>query len=97
MSQEESDDLWPEYREVLNQVHPELERKTVFLGETHRGILATARVWDDYETRGHRFESCRARFWFTAYLCGASEVSLRRASQGPGQAPPSAAGGTLGP
>jgi ketosteroid isomerase-like protein len=44
----EADDLWPEYREVLTHVHPEVEWKTVFLGETHRGILATARVWDDY-------------------------------------------------
>ena len=44
----EADDLWPEYREALAYVHPEVEWKTVFLGETHRGILAAARVWDDY-------------------------------------------------
>jgi ketosteroid isomerase-like protein len=44
----ETDDLWPEYREVLAHVHPDVEWKTVFLGETHRGIPATARVWDDY-------------------------------------------------
>jgi len=44
----EADDLWPEYREALTYVHSEVEWKTVFLGETHRGYLAAARVWDDY-------------------------------------------------
>jgi ketosteroid isomerase-like protein len=44
----EADTLWPEYREVLAFVDPEVEWKTVFLGETHRGVLETAKVWDDY-------------------------------------------------
>jgi ketosteroid isomerase-like protein len=44
----EADDLWPEYREMLTYAHPEVEWKTVFLGETHRGYLGTAKVWDDY-------------------------------------------------
>jgi hypothetical protein len=45
----EADTLWPEYREVLTYLHPEVEWKTVFLGETHRGYLETAKVWDDYD------------------------------------------------
>ena len=44
----EADDLWPEYREAISLVDPEVEWKTVFLGETHRGYLAAAKVWDDY-------------------------------------------------
>jgi ketosteroid isomerase-like protein len=44
----ETDTLWPEYREALTFVDPEFEWKTVFLGETHRGYLETAKVWDDY-------------------------------------------------
>ena len=44
----ESDTLWPEYREALSYVHPEVEWKTVFLSETHCGYLAAAKVWDDY-------------------------------------------------
>jgi ketosteroid isomerase-like protein len=44
----EADDLWPEYREVLTQVHPEVEWKTAFLGETYRGYLQVAKVWDDF-------------------------------------------------
>jgi ketosteroid isomerase-like protein len=44
----ETDTLWPEYREALSFLDPEFEWKTVFLGETHRGYLETAKVWDDY-------------------------------------------------
>jgi ketosteroid isomerase-like protein len=44
----EADDPWPEWREALAYVHPDVEWKTVFLGETHRGHLAAAKVWDDY-------------------------------------------------
>src|SRR2546426_244206 len=44
----EADTLWPEYREVLTYVHPEVEWKTVLLGETHRGYLGTTKAWDDY-------------------------------------------------
>ena len=40
----EADDLWPEYREMLTYAHPEVEWKAVFLGETYRGYLGTARV-----------------------------------------------------
>jgi ketosteroid isomerase-like protein len=44
----QTDTLWPEYREALSFLDPEFEWKTVFLGETHRGYLDTAKVWDDY-------------------------------------------------
>ena len=44
----ETDTLWPEYREALAFLDPVVEWKTVFLGETHRGYLETAKVWDDY-------------------------------------------------
>src|SRR3954452_2338662 len=44
----EADDLWPEYREAISYVDPDVEWKTVFLGETHSGYLETAKVWDDY-------------------------------------------------
>src|SRR5436190_23695813 len=43
-----ADDLWPEYLEALAYVHPEVEWKTAFLGETRRGHRAVARAWDDY-------------------------------------------------
>ena len=44
----EADDLWPEYREAITYVHPEVVWKTVFLGQTERGYLGVAKVWDDY-------------------------------------------------
>jgi ketosteroid isomerase-like protein len=44
----EADDLWPEWREVIACLHPDVEWKTVFLGETHRGHMAATKVWDDY-------------------------------------------------
>ena len=44
-----ADALWPEYREVLTYTDPEVEWKTV-MGQTHRGYLETAKVWDDYLT-----------------------------------------------
>ena len=44
-----ADSLWPEYREVLTYTDPEVEWKTA-MGQTHRGYLETAKVWDDYLT-----------------------------------------------
>ena len=44
----EAETLWPEYREALTFLDPDVEWKTIFLGETHRGYLETAKVWDDY-------------------------------------------------
>ena len=35
---------------ALAYAHPDVEWKTVFLGATHRGYEATAKVWDDYLT-----------------------------------------------
>ena len=46
----EADDLWPEYRDALSYVHPEVEWQTAFLGETSRGFLEIAKVWDDFLT-----------------------------------------------
>jgi ketosteroid isomerase-like protein len=44
----EAQDLWPEYREALSYLDADVEWQTVFLGETSRGYLETAKVWDDY-------------------------------------------------
>jgi ketosteroid isomerase-like protein len=46
----EARDLWPEWAEVYEYVHPQIEWQTVFLGETACGHLETARVWDDFLT-----------------------------------------------
>ena len=46
----EASDLWPEWAEVYEYVHPQVEWQTVFLGDTARGHLETARVWDDFLT-----------------------------------------------
>lgn len=46
----EANDLWPEWREVLEYVHPQIEWQTVFLGETVRGQTEAAAAWDDFLT-----------------------------------------------
>jgi ketosteroid isomerase-like protein len=33
---------------VFEYVHPQIEWQTVFLGDTYRGHLETARAWDDF-------------------------------------------------
>ena len=58
----EADDLWPEYREVLGYLDPEVEWKTAVLGQTYRGYLQMAKVWDDYLT------------WAQEYRVGLKEV-----------------------
>jgi ketosteroid isomerase-like protein len=42
--------LGTEWAEVYEYVHPQIEWHTVFLGETARGHLETARIWDDFLT-----------------------------------------------
>jgi ketosteroid isomerase-like protein len=44
----EANDLWPEWAEAFEYVHPEIEWRTTFLGGTHHGQLEAARVWDDF-------------------------------------------------
>jgi ketosteroid isomerase-like protein len=44
----EAQDLWPEWVEAYEFVHPQIEWQTTFLGETFRGHLETARAWDDF-------------------------------------------------
>jgi ketosteroid isomerase-like protein len=44
----EAHDLWPEWKESFEYVHPEIEWKTTFLGETYRGHHASAAAWDDF-------------------------------------------------
>jgi ketosteroid isomerase-like protein len=46
----EAQDLWPEWKEVFEYAHPEIEWQTIFLGETFRGHRATAAAWDDFLT-----------------------------------------------
>ena len=46
----EAHDLWPEWVEVFEKAHPQVEWETVFLGETFRGQLEAARAWDDFLT-----------------------------------------------
>jgi ketosteroid isomerase-like protein len=43
-------DLWPQWEEVFGYLHPQIEWQTVFLAETHRGLLEAAAVWDDFLT-----------------------------------------------
>ena len=43
----EADD-WPEWSEALDWIHPEVEWRTVFLGETFHGRTEVARAWDDF-------------------------------------------------
>jgi ketosteroid isomerase-like protein len=44
----EARDLWPEWVEAYEYLHPQIEWQTVFLGETARGYLEAARIWDDF-------------------------------------------------
>jgi hypothetical protein len=44
----EARDLWPEWVEAYEFLHPQIEWQTVFLGETARGYLQAARLWDDF-------------------------------------------------
>jgi ketosteroid isomerase-like protein len=44
----ESDDLWPEWRELFTLLDPQVEWKTLFLDTTFRGHLGVARGWDDF-------------------------------------------------
>ena len=44
----EADDLWPEWQELFDCLDPQVEWQTRFLGESFRGHLAAARVWDDF-------------------------------------------------
>jgi ketosteroid isomerase-like protein len=44
----EAHELWPEWEEVFEYVHPQIEWQTVFLSDTYRGHLETARAWDDF-------------------------------------------------
>jgi ketosteroid isomerase-like protein len=43
----EADD-WPEWEEAFDYIHPEIEWRTVFLGETFHGRAEVARAWDDF-------------------------------------------------
>lgn len=40
--------LWPEWEAVFDQLHPEVEWQTPFLGQTFRGRRQFAQVWDDF-------------------------------------------------
>ena len=44
----EEENVWPEWAEVYECIDPQIEWKTVFLGETFHGYLETARAWDDF-------------------------------------------------
>ena len=44
----EDGELWPEWQEWLNHLHPETEWKTVFLGDTFHGHAECLQVWSDY-------------------------------------------------
>ena len=44
----EEGELWPEWEEWFSYVHPEIEWKTVFLGETFHGHDECMRVWHDF-------------------------------------------------
>jgi ketosteroid isomerase-like protein len=46
----EEDDLWPEWAEAYEFVHPQIEWQTTFLRETARGQLESAQLWDDFLT-----------------------------------------------
>jgi ketosteroid isomerase-like protein len=41
-------ELWPEWEEWFEYVHPEIVWQTVFLGDTFHGHRECVRVWDDY-------------------------------------------------
>jgi ketosteroid isomerase-like protein len=43
----EADD-WPEWGEAFDYIHPDIEWRTVFLGETFHGRAEVARAWDDF-------------------------------------------------
>jgi ketosteroid isomerase-like protein len=40
--------LWPAWAEAFEYLDPEIEWKTVFLGETVCGYFEAARTWDDF-------------------------------------------------
>jgi ketosteroid isomerase-like protein len=42
------DDLWPEWKEAFDHLHPDVEWQTVFLGQTLHGYREAAEAWDDY-------------------------------------------------
>jgi ketosteroid isomerase-like protein len=44
----EDGELWPEWEEWFSYVHPEIEWRTVFLGETFHGHEECVRVWHDF-------------------------------------------------
>jgi ketosteroid isomerase-like protein len=44
----EAGELWPEWEEWFAHIHPEIEWKTVFLGETFHGHEECVRVWHDF-------------------------------------------------
>jgi len=46
----EAGELWPAWAQAYAYVHPRIEWKTVFLGQTVRGHRETARAWDDFLT-----------------------------------------------
>jgi ketosteroid isomerase-like protein len=44
----ETDESWPELRQALGYLHPDVEWQTVFLGDTTHGQLEMAKTWDDF-------------------------------------------------
>ena len=40
--------LWPEWQDAFSFLHPEMEWRTIFLGQTFRGRREFAGVWDDF-------------------------------------------------
>jgi ketosteroid isomerase-like protein len=44
----ETGETWPQLREALSYLHPDVEWQTVFLGDTTHGQLEMAKTWDDY-------------------------------------------------
>jgi ketosteroid isomerase-like protein len=40
--------LWPEWEEAFSFLHPDMEWRTIFLGQTFRGPREFAGVWDDF-------------------------------------------------
>lgn len=44
----ESGTLWPEWEEWFSHVHPDIEWRTVFLGDTFHGHHECVGVWHDY-------------------------------------------------
>jgi ketosteroid isomerase-like protein len=46
----ETDELWPEWRELFDLLDPAVEWKTLFLGTTFHGRDGVANGWDDFLT-----------------------------------------------